>query len=114
MAGIWLSAPAKKLNVIVFFFDKLLSLGAHLRAFPLLPGTWQWPCSPPPPHLDPPCHLLDPSCPLLEILVITNGAIKSMHYRLRPIESVQFRFDNFAPHFEGNYHYHFLIHRVLL
>ena len=36
-----------------------------------------------------------------------------LHYWLRPIESVQFRFDNFAPHFEGKYHFHFLIHWVL-
>ena len=46
-----------------------------------------------------------------------RGNIKevySVHYRLRPIESVQFRFDNFASHFEGKWHFHFLIHWVLL
>ena len=32
------------------------------------------------------------------------------HYRLRPIESGQFRFYNFAPNFEGKCHFHFLIH----
>ena len=34
---------------------------------------------------------------------------ESLHYWLRPIESVQFRFDNFAPHFEGKCHFYFLI-----
>ena len=29
-------------------------------------------------------------------------SLVTAHYWLRPIESVQFRFDNFSPHFEGN------------
>ena len=38
----------------------------------------------------------------------------SMHYRLRSIKGVRFRFANFASHFKGKCHFHFLIHWVLL
>ena len=34
----------------------------------------------------------------------------AMHYWLRPIKRGQFRFANFAPHFKGKCHFHFLIH----
>ena len=39
-----------------------------------------------------------------------NRMHQTLHYSLRPIESVQFRFDNFPPHFEGKCHFNFLIH----
>ena len=39
---------------------------------------------------------------------------QSMHYRLSSIKGVRFRFANFASHFKGKCHFHFLIHWVLL
>ena len=42
------------------------------------------------------------------------NSYKSLHYWLRPIKRGQFEFANFAPHFEGKCHFHFLIHWVLL
>ena len=33
-----------------------------------------------------------------------------VHYWLRPIKRGQFKFANFAPHFEGTCHFHFLTH----
>ena len=39
---------------------------------------------------------------------------ESLHYWLRPIRRGQFGFANFAPHFDGKFHIHFLIHWVCL
>ena len=38
----------------------------------------------------------------------------TLHYRARSIKEGQFRFANLAPHFRGNFHFHFLINWVLL
>ena len=37
----------------------------------------------------------------------------SMHYRLRSIKGVRFRFAKFATHFKGKCHFHFLNHWVM-
>ena len=46
---------------------------------------------------------------IMQLVESTLSGNQSLHYRLRPIESVQFRLDNFAPHFEGKCHFHFLL-----
>ena len=48
------------------------------------------------------------------IVVILKDYCDTVHFRLRSFKGVRFRFANFAFHFKGKCHFHFLIHGVLL
>ena len=87
-------------------FSPLTQLGNPRRQL------WNWKCWHPIrgsiPH---PTHLIHVGLGMSNCVLVVSP---SMHYRLRPIKRGQFRFANFAPHVEGNCHFHFLIHWVLL